>query len=201
MKKYFYFFVLLGIIPQLSAETLVQIYPPSWLEVVSGKYALFNTFREGTLDTISKETFHSDESGYTMFNLPIEIRQTVVEFSAENSLLADGGLSFYFENGALSSINISAGLTFGYGYNRNNAIFFLRRFNVTIYPLYEFPLAIFWKTPKFPWKFALDIGWEFLQLGPVSISVYARAVCWLTSDAVSGFTFLPDFGLTVGWVF
>jgi hypothetical protein len=193
MKKLFLIILFFLEISQINAETFVQIYPPSLLQFVSGKYALFNTFREDKL------SITLGESGYTMFNLPIEIRQTIASFSFAD-LMTAGGLSFYFEDNKLSSINLSVGLTFGYGYNRDKENFF-GKLNVTIYPLYECPFVIINGTPKFPWKFALDTNLELLRLGHISINVYARAVSFFTSDAVSGFMFFPDTGLTVGWVF
>ncbi|MDR2965151.1 MAG: hypothetical protein LBU88_05190 [Treponema sp.] len=197
MKKCIFICLVLLSVNELSAETLLQIYPPSLIQYVSGKRAMYNTFRKDSLDEISEATF--SESEYTMFNLPIEIRQTVVEFSTVDSMVA-GGLSFYFENNALSSINLSTGLTIGYGYNRNKDYFSLR-LNITIYPLYEFPLNIFWRTPKFPWKFALDTNIELLQIGPVSINAYLRLICSPTSEAGSGIMYYPDIGLTAGWLF
>jgi len=196
-KQAFIILIFLGM-SQISAETLVQIYPPSLIQFVSGKYAMFNSFREDTFSNIKDDTF-SKESGYTMFNLPIEVRQTIVEFSFAD-LMSASGLSFFFENNALSSINLSAGLTFGYGYNRNKECFFYK-LNITIYPLYELPLIMILKTPRFHWKFAFDTNLELLQLRHLSINAYLRAVCFFTHETTSGFMFFPDVGLTAGWVF
>jgi len=198
MKKQIFILLFFIGISQLGAETLLQIYPPSLIQFVSGKYAIHNTLREDTFETIIDDTF-SKESGYTMFNLPIEIRKTIANFSFADLMITSGS-SFYFENNALSSINMSLGLTFGYGYNIDEESFF-GKLNVTIYPLYEYPFVAFKETPKFPWKFALDINLELLRFGHISINVYGRAVCFLTHETVSGFMFFPDIGLITGWVF
>jgi hypothetical protein len=199
MKKQIFILLFSFGISQLGAETLLQIYPPSLLQFVSGKYAIYNTFREDTLETITDDTF-SKESGYTMFNLPIEIRKTIASFSFADLMITSGS-SFYFENNALSSINMSLGLTFGYGYNKDKEYLFGNKLNTTIYLLYEYPFFAFKGTPKFPWKFALDINLELLRLGPISINVYVRAVYFFTNENVSGLIVYPDIGLITGWVF
>jgi len=186
MKKFFPVLFFLGI-SQLYAETLVQVYFPSFCEFVSGKYPVFSSFKENEVEYDS------------LYNFPIEIRQTVAKFSFAD-LMFTGGLSFYFENKDLSSVNLSSGLTFGYGYHKNVDYFFVfRNTNITIYPIYEFPLAIFWKTPNFPWKFALDINFEIIKLKPVSFNIYLREIGLYTRKGPR--LGLPDFGFTVGWVF
>jgi hypothetical protein len=199
MKKQIFILLIFFGISQLGAETLLQIYPPSLLQFVSGKYAIHNTLREDTFETIIDETF-SKESGYTTFNLPIEIRKTIVSFSFADLMITSGS-SFYFENNALSSINMSLGLTFGYGYKKDKEYLFGNKLNTTIYLLYEYPFLAFKETPKFPWKFALDMNLELLRLGDISINLYCRAVCFFTNEAASGFMFFPDIGLITGWVF
>jgi len=130
--------------------------------------------------------------------LPIEVRQTIAKFSFAD-LMAACGLSFYYENRVLSSINLSGGLTFGYGYHENENFFIFQSTNITIYPIYEFPLAIFCKTPVIPWKFALDLSFEIIQLRRVSLNTYFRVIgLYGKNGVVVG---LPDVGFTLGWVF
>ncbi|MCL2801125.1 MAG: hypothetical protein FWD28_05140 [Treponema sp.] len=197
MKKCIFIIFALLNVSLLNAETQLLVYPPSFAQFVSGKHVLYNSFREGTLDTIRQDTF-SKESGYTMYNFPIEIRKTIIEIS-DYYFMGSGGLSFYFEDGNLSSINISAGITFGSIINRNGV--FLNRLHVTLYPLYEFPMTFLWKTAKFPWKFTVDFGCEIIRIGSINLTAYTRVVCFFTSDTVSGFMGFPDVGLAVGWIF
>jgi len=189
MKKQIFILLIFFGISQLGAETLLQIYPPSWFEFVSGKRAVLNLLTGNENDTIP-----------AIYNLPIEVRKTVAEFSFADLMVA-GGLSFFFQDKALSSLNFSAGLTFGYGYKRENEYFFLfRNTNITIYPLYEFPLTISpRKTPGIWWKLAIDMSFELIQLRPVNISMYSRIIGLYAKDRIA--FGLGDFGLTVGWLF
>jgi len=198
MKKQFFILLIFLGISQLNAETLVQIYPPSGFEFISGKNAVFNVFDRNKDDPIP-----------TVYNLPIEVRQTVKKFSFADLMVA-GGISFFFEDKALSSLNFSAGLTFGYGYGNKHILWFYFQenenlpffspTNITIYPLYEFPFAIFpWKTAVFPWKFAVDVTTELFQIRPISISLYWRVIgLYGKNKIVFG---LPDVGFTLGVVF
>jgi len=184
MKRYIFILLTFLGLSQLYAETLIQVYFPSFCEFVSGKHPVFSLFKETDVDYDS------------LYNFPIELRQTMARFSFAD-LMFTGGLSFYFENKVLSSVNLSGGLTFGYGYSQDED--HILNINMTIYPIYEFPLAIFWKTPYVPWKFALDINWEIIQLRPISLNMFIRGIgLYTTKGPRLG---LPDFGLTVGWVF
>jgi len=195
MKKRIFILLILFGMSQLYAETLFQIYPPSWFGLVSGRNTMFSGFEE-------------NEDEPKTYNLPIEIRQTLAKSSVAD-LMFTGGLSFYSEKNTLSSVNLSSGLTFGYGYNGNKRFF--RNANITIYALYEFPLAIFWRTPSYPWKYALDINWELMnvrpdpndsskkyQFPPISINLYIRTIGTYTKDGP--WVSIPDAGLTIGWL-
>jgi hypothetical protein len=195
MKKQFLIILFFLGISQLNAETVVQIYPPSWFGLVSGENIKYSGF-ENSDDVPSPVTY----------NLPIEIRQTIVKSSIADLMLA-GGLSFYSENILLRSINLSGGFTFGYGYNGIKRFF--RNSNITIYPIYEYPLVILpWGTPEYRWKFALDISWEIIQLrsdskfenqiSPISISVFIREIGIYKKNHVWG---VPDVGLVLGLLF
>jgi len=187
MKKQIFILLFFIGISQLGAETNVQIYLPSMFEFVSGKNTVLNVYKGN--DHIPK-----------MFNLPIDVRQTIAKFNFADLMYA-GGLSFYFEDDALISLNLSAGLTFGYGYEVENEYFFIfRNTNFTIYPLYEFPLALSSdKTPGLWWKFAFDICIELIKVRPISISMYGRLIGLYFKDGIG--LIYGDCGLTVGWVF
>jgi hypothetical protein len=196
MKKQFFILLVFIGISQLGAETLVQIYPPSGFEFISGKNAVLYRFERNEDDPIP-----------AIFNLPVEVRQTVKKFSFADLMVA-GGISLFFEDKALSSLNFSGGLTFGYGYNIEHILWiyfyeknpFFAPINITLYPLYEFPFAIFpWKTAIFPWKFAVDITVELFQLKHLSINSYGRIIGLYGKNKVA--FGLPDVGLTVGVVF
>jgi len=197
MKKKMFIFLIFFAISQLGAETLVQIYPPSWFGIISGTHIIYNGFER-----------NEDDAVYATYNLPIEIRQTIAKFSFADLMIA-GAWSFYSENMLLKSINLSGGLTFGYGYNGIKPFF--RNSNITIYPIYEFPVVIIpWETPEYRWKFAVDISWELIQLkqdpnkisenqvSPISISVYVREIGIYAKNPRIG---VPDVGLTLGFVF
>jgi hypothetical protein len=189
MKKQFFILLIFLGMSQLNAETVVQIYPPSLFEFVSGRKAFLNVF-------IGNENAPMP----SIFNLPVEVRQTIKGFSFADLMIA-GGVSFYFEDRTLNSINLSSGLTFGYGYKQENEYFpIFRNANLTIYPLYEFPLVIFYnKTPGIWWKFAIDMSFELIQIRPISISMYLRGIGIYAKDSI--WLGLFDCGLTVGWVF
>jgi len=189
MKKQIFILLIFFGISQLGAETLVQIYLPSLFEFVSGRNTVLNVFKRNENEPIPK-----------MFNLPIDVRQTIAKFNFADLMFA-GGLSFYFEDNALTSINLSTGLTFGYGYELENEYFFIfRNTNFTIYPLYEFPLALSSdKTPSLWWKFAIDMCFKLIQVRHLSISMYIRETGIYAKDGIVWF--LPDCGLTLGWVF
>ena len=187
----------------LEATTVIQVYP-TFGGPVFGRLAAANTF-EGS--PILDDAFDAMEAGkYSAYNLPIEIRRTIAEIDVGSSpwvadLMFAGGASLFFENGAFSSVNLSAGLTFGYGYDRNK-LYDGGRVNVTLFPVYEFPLAIFWKTPHFPWKFATEVAAEILRIGPVSFGGYARGVMFPTRHySKKGFASLISMGLSVGAAF
>ena len=189
MKKYFFIFLIFLGISQLGAETLVQIYPPSLFGFVSGRLAVFNLL-EGN-------GRNKDDPMPAIYNLPVEVRQIVKKFSFAD-LMVTGGLSFFFEDKELSSLNFSGGLTFGYGYENKNLLFHTT--NITIYPLYEFPFATFHgKKALLPWKFAIDVTLELFQIRPISISFYGRVIgLYGKKQVVLG---LGDIGLTAGVVF
>ena len=197
MKNIFILLTIFYISP-LNAQTLIQYYPPSLYQNISGKYTFFNSSMNDTFGNIREKTY-SDNSGYTMFNIPIEVRHTVTEFPAGDLMIA-GGLSLYYENWKFSSLNLSLGLTFGYGYNRNKQNFF-NRLNFTLYPLYDFPLTVHWNKFKFPWKAALGLNWELIRIKFISINIYNRSIIFLTSEIDSGYFYRTDFGLTAGIVF
>lgn len=195
MKKQFLVFLIFLGLSQLNAETLLQVYPSSWFELITGRHTMLNTFKK-------------EEKPKVTFNTAIEIRQTVVKSSFADLMVA-GGLSFYFENyehWKLRSVNLSTGLTFGYGYNEKKRFF--KNANITIYPLYEFSPVVFWKT-LYPWKFALDINWELIQFRPsgpevrqfkpLSINLYVRTIGVYTENGIR-VPHVPDFGLTLGWL-
>jgi hypothetical protein len=169
---------------QLEAETLAQVYFPFF----------------GLLSLSS-----SDYSIFGIYKLPLEIRQTIAKFPFAD-LMVTGGLSFYFEDKALRSINLSAGLTFGYGYHENEHFLIFRLMNITLYPLYEFPLAISGKTPVC--LFAIDFSTELMQIQPkslkfghttpISCSTYLRGVGVYIENRVF---VLPYWGISIGFIF
>jgi hypothetical protein len=189
MKKLFLIILFFLEISQINAETLVQIYPPSCFGFISGRKAFLNVLIRNENDPMP-----------SIFNLPVEVRQTIKGFSFADLMVA-GGVSFYFEDSTLNSINLSSGLTFGYGYKQENEYFpIFRNANVTIYPLYEFPLVIFYnKTPGIWWKFAVDMSFELIQIRPISISMYLRGIGIYAKDRI--WLGLFDCGLTAGVIF
>jgi hypothetical protein len=195
-KQVFIFLALLGT-SKLGAETLIQYCLPTLFGFVSGRLEVLNVFDRNEGDPMP-----------VIYSLPFEIRQTIAKFPVAD-LMAAGGLSFYFEDKALTSINLSGGLTFGYGYHENEHFLIFRNMNITLYPLYEFPLAVSGGSPIFPWKFAIDLSFELMQIQPkslkfghitpISISLYAREMGVYGKNRV--LFFLPDCGLTIGLVF
>jgi hypothetical protein len=196
MKKTIFILLIFLGMSQLGAETLFQIYPPSWFGLVSGTNIKYNGFERDEGESIP-----------VTYNFPIEIRQTIVKSSFADLMIACMW-SFYSENILISSVNLSGGLTFGYGYDGIKSFF--RNTNITIYPIYECPI-IFSGTPEYRWKFALDISWELIQLrskasyskledqiSPVSISVYIREIGIYAKNLRWG---IPDVGLVLGLIF
>jgi hypothetical protein len=189
MKKYIFILLLFLGIFQLGAETVVQIYPPSLFEFVAGRNTIINVFKR-----------NENDPRPSMFDLPIDVRQTIAGFNFADLMVA-GGLSFYFEDNALNALNLSAGLTFGYGYKRENEYFFLfRNTNLTIYPIYEYPISVSPdKIPGLYWKFAVDMGFELIQVRPLSISMYYRVIGLYAKNSIG--MIYGDVGLTLGLVF
>ena len=196
MKKSLFIFFTVFSISQLHAVTLVLFYPPSLNQLTSGKFTAFNSSRDASLDAITDELLLNDYN-YTMFTFPVEIRKTILEFKTLD-IMAVGGLSLVFENRSFSSVNLTLGVNFG-GYNRDKHI--LPPLSMTLYPLYEFPLAILWKNFKWPWKFACDISLEIIRAGPVSVNLYVKIVGFLTPETASGAMFFPGAGISIGWIF
>jgi len=116
-------------------------------ETIFGQHAVSNTFQDspGILSAARTAIANGE---YRIYNFPVELRRTITEIKFDGrpgvaDLIFAGAASFFFENDSLSSVNLSAGLTFGYGYNINK-LYDGGRFAVTFFPIYEFPLAIFW---------------------------------------------------------
>jgi hypothetical protein len=195
-KQLFIILIFLGI-SQLGAETLLQIYPPSFFGFISGKNNKYNGLEKNENDAIDF---------ITVYNFPIEIRQTIAKSSIADLMIV-GGLSFSSDALLLlvNSVSFSAGLSFGYGYYEIKPFF--RTANITLYPLYEYPF-LFAESPIYKWKFAMDISWELLQLkhntsnfeqsknAPLNISLYIREIGIYEKNYV--WFGLPDVGLIVG---
>ena len=213
MKKTLLVLLVLIALPRAvpaETRTVIHLYPPPFtlLKSFSGGRVMMNTF-EGSPGVLVDFRAAVDRGEFSVFNLPIEALFTITDLrnsaafggTVNAEIMAAGGMSFYFENGALSSVNLSGGAAFGYGYNRNVSAW-PERLIVTLYPVYEFPLAIFWKKPHFPWKAAADFRYEFFRSGPVVAGIYFRMIMFPTGkyheDGVYGDA---DAGLSLGWIF
>ena len=194
MKRFLLLITLISA-QQLFAETLIQYYIPSYFGFVSGGGAVFNQFKDSEADK--------------HFILPFEVRKPFAHYQHIHwkntqweeyfifSFIANGRLSFYFEDSRLSSINISLGITLTD--NSESKHTSLTGALITIYPLYEFPVLSFGKQALLPYKIAIDFFSLSLCLQPhipLYFSAYFRMIGFIPSLG-----YALDFGLTVGWIF
>jgi len=213
MKKALLVLFAMLALPQMATaetSTVVHLRPPffSLAQHATGGRVMMNTF-EGSPGVLWDFRRAVDNGDFSVFLFPIELRRTIADLR-NSPLFVDtmrayvmfaGEASLYFENGVFSSVNLSAGITFGHGYS-SNVDHWMERFIVTLYPIYEFPLAIFWKTPHFPWKQAFELSYEFLRVGPVVAGAYVRSIFFPTrgyhEESIYGDM---DLGFSIGWVF
>ncbi|GHU03232.1 hypothetical protein FACS1894147_06800 [Spirochaetia bacterium] len=172
----------------LRGDIAVQYYPPSAGEIDTEKAWVIHRF-EG-----SETTNH--------WLIPLEVKYAFTRIGESSFyLFGDGGISFYFEDSGLASINTSLGIGVNWSLDKEG-LRALKGTYITLYPLCEFPVFAFGKTAIHPWKFAAEIGLagDLLPL-PIYISVYIRAVFFPTyTDAVIG-SAPHGLGLTIGWLF
>jgi hypothetical protein len=164
-------------------DWVLQGYLPSLFSFVSGKGAVFHQFSEVVEDR---------------FILPFEAKFLVRKLGAF-AFSANGIISFYIEDSAFGSLNLSTGLGISRAKEEKSP---LQGFYFSLYPIYELPAIAPGKTSLFTWRSAMDIGFgfNFLSRTNIYISIYSRMICFW-KDSSTSFGAIPDFGITLGWHF
>jgi hypothetical protein len=104
----------------------------------------------------------------TSFLAPIEIKRAFK--IGDHNMSLNGGASLFFEDAALTSVNLSAGTSW-YGFGEPLTFFYC-----SLYPLYELPTISLKQEPLHTLKGAFDIGLSlpFLFVTQIYTSIYFR---------------------------
>ena len=185
LKKCWFILVFIFFPLQFSSglDWVFQWYLPSSFNIVSGNGAVFYQFSEVVDDR---------------FIIPFEAKFLVGELGIF-AFSANGIISYYQEDNAFGSLNLSAGLGICSAEEEKSP---LQGFYLSLYPVYELPVIAPEKTSRFIWRSAMDIGFgfNFLSLTDFYISIYSRVICFW-KDGQTPLGAIPDFGITLGWHF
>ena len=156
---------------------------PSVLGFVAGNNGIFAL--QDTSETIPE-----------VINLMVETRFDT--FSAGDFFFTGSfGFSGHVNKDA-NSDNFSLNLSLGYGFYYNPfkiSNLSMSGFGLFLYPMYDVPLIKNHSYDYFNWKFAVDIGYNFVFLNVLSVYPYYRyIVSWQDTHWQQGF----DFGFFIG---
>jgi hypothetical protein len=181
-----------------SVDLAVMSYLPSLHGKVVGADVTWNRFKE--------------REEVKAMSIPVEVKCVVAPLGSL-VLSAIAGYTFYVEDEyeGFASHNISLGCGFstsqditmqGVATGQKTG---LVGFFVSVYPLYEYPVATYGKDPIAPWKTALDVGFG-TSIGAegsphIYINMYARMVgAFMEKDGGTAFRLnWPDFGIALGF--
>jgi hypothetical protein len=157
-----------------------QYYTPTIFGIVSGPAAPLPWFEEYSADS--------------RFLLPIETKFLALRFGAF-ALSLNAIVSVYVEDRAFISLNLSTGASL---YLNRRETSPMGGWYVTLYPLYELPIATLGQSPLWDWISAPDLGFSADVFGPLYVSFFSR-FCMGWHDAKVAF--FPDAGIAVGLYF
>jgi hypothetical protein len=184
-RRFILLFFILTAYSICGLDFVFQYYPPSWLNLVSGR---------GAVLLYQLEEHEIDSS----LLAPFETRVIILR-QGPIALSANGIFSFYWEDNSFCSFNLSGGLSV---YLNKRETSPLRGWNFTIYPAYEVPVISLGTKPLRPWKAAFDMGYAFdLFNTPIYIAIFYRTIFLYRDKFISPVDEFaaPDLGITIGF--